>query len=92
MALAKSIRIGGVPLGYHRVKFLLVDVNQSNTIEILSYLDQKERNRGGDTEDPPYMLQWHVTTEYDPTMTVDSAYEHLKTLPEFEGATDVMEA
>ena len=28
-------------------------------------------------------------TEYDETMTIEKAYEYLKTLPEFEGATDI---
>ena len=91
MGLAIPIKIGGIPLGYHRIKFLMVDVNQSNTIEILSYLNEDERNREGDLEDPPYRLQWSVETEYDPFMSVNSAYAYLKTLAEFDGAEDVID-
>ena len=92
MGLAKTIRMGGIPLGYHRIRFLMVDVNQLNTIEILSYLNEEERNREGDLEDPPYMLHWSVETEYDPFMSVNSAYAYLKTLSDFEDAEDVIDA
>lgn len=91
MGLATTIRMGGIPLGYHRIRFLMVDVNQLNTIEILSYLNEEERNREGDLEDPPYMLQWSVETEYDPFMSVNSAYAHLKTLSDFADAEDVID-
>lgn len=91
MGLAKTIKIGGIPLGYHRICFLMVDVNQLNTIEILSYLNEEERNRDGDLNDPPYKLQWSVETEYDPFMSVNSAYTHLKTLAEFDGADDIID-
>lgn len=91
MGLAKTIRIGGIPLGYHRIRVLTVDVNQLNTIDIMSYLNEEERNREGDLDDPPYMLQWSVETEYDPFMSVNSAYAYLKTLADFDGAEDVID-
>ena len=89
MGLAKTIRINGVPLGYHRSRVLTVDVNQLNTIDIMSYLSKDERDREGDLDDPPYAIQWAVETEYDPEMSVESAYGHLKTLDEFAGAEDI---
>lgn len=36
-----------------------------------------------------YIETKYVNTEYDETMSVKSAYEYLKTLPEFDGATDI---
>lgn len=92
MGLAKTIKIGGIPLSYHRIMFLMVDVNNFNTIEILSYLDEAERNRDGDLDDPPYKLQWSVQTDYDPYMSVNSAYAYLKTLADFDGVEDVIDA
>lgn len=91
MGLAKTIRIGGIPLTYHRIRFMTVDVNQLNTIDVMSYLSKEERDREGDTDDPPYATQWAVETEYDPEMSVESAYGHLKTLEAFAGADDVLE-
>lgn len=91
MGLAKTIRIDGIPMGYHRIRFLTVDVNQLNTIDILSYLSKEERDREDDLEDPPYKVQWAVETAYNPEMSVTSAYEYLKTLPKFEGAEDAIE-
>lgn len=91
MGLAKTIRINGIPMGYHRIRFLMVDVNQLNTIEILSYLNEDERNREDDLEDPPYMVQWSVEKEYDPFMSVNTAYAYLKTLADFDGAEDVID-
>ncbi len=37
----------------------------------------------------PYSKSITYETEYDPNMTIESAYGYLKTLPEFEGAEDV---
>lgn len=91
MGLATTIRIDGIPMGYHRIRVLTVDVNQLNTIDILSYLNEEERNRDGDLDDPPYRVQWSVETEYDPFMSVNSAYAYLKTLSEFEDAEDVID-
>lgn len=88
MALSKTIRIGGVPLKYHRIRVLMVDVNNFNTIEVMSYLDADERHREDDVDDPPYRVQWSVETAYDEGMSVKTAYEYLKTLPEFEGAEE----
>lgn len=36
-----------------------------------------------------YIETRYENTEYDETMSVKSAYEYLKTLPEFEGAKDI---
>lgn len=36
-----------------------------------------------------YIETKYVNVEYDETMSVKSAYEYLKTLPEFDGATNI---
>jgi hypothetical protein len=37
----------------------------------------------------PYRQSVTYETDYSPNMTIEMAYEYLKTLPEFEGATDI---
>ena len=92
MALEKVIKVNGVPMGYHRILFLTVDVNVMNTIGIMSYVDSEGREaEQEDSDEEFYKTQWFVETEYDPNMSVNSAYEYLKTLAEFDGADDVIE-
>ena len=33
----------------------------------------------------------YLNADYDPSMTIESAYEYLKTLPTFQGAEDLLE-
>lgn len=37
----------------------------------------------------PYIKAITYETDYDPKMSVETAYEYLKSLPEFKGAKDV---
>lgn len=92
MGLKATIKIDGVPLGYHRISQLSVDVNHLNYITVFSYIDQDERDTEDDPEAPrPYCHAWIVQTDYDPDMSVNSAYDFLKTLAEFEDAEDIIE-
>lgn len=92
MGLRGTIRIGGVPLGYHRIAQLAIGVNSGNCITIMSYIDKEERDKEDDaSSEQPYRIGWFAETAYDPGMSVDDAYEYIKTLPEFESAEDVIE-
>lgn len=91
MALFKEIRQSdGVTTNYHRILYITMTTNRQNSVAVVSYVDEASR---GDEKDSviaqPYQKAITYETAYDPTMTIESAYEYLKTLPLFEGATDI---
>lgn len=91
MALFKRIeQSDGVVTDYHRILFLQTTVNQQNSIAVLSYTNSDIRE--GEKKNSlshPYMQSKTYETNYDPDMTIEDAYEFLKTLPEFKDAIDV---
>ena len=91
MALFKEKELdNGVAVSYHRVVSVGCVTNVQNTVEVASYPSRAWREReiaGGWS----YVhTSWHVLP-YRQGMSVDDAYGYLKTLPEYEGATDVLE-
>lgn len=91
MAIYKPIRQDdGVTTNYHRVLFLMHTVNRQNSIAVLSYVDEEARDgEKNHTIEQPYSKSATYEVPYDPDMSIDDAYTYLKTLPKFEGATDV---
>lgn len=102
MALKKQITAdNGIVTEYHRIALLSVDVHNQNTILVHSYLNadgrQIEKDYAAglyrDIEEGmmkfPYVAAQYIHTDYDESMNLKSAYEYLKTLPQFEGATDI---
>ena len=90
MALYKEIRQNdGVRTTYHRIMFLQQTVNKQNSIAVLSYTDEEARKFEQDGEYRPYRKSVTYEVDYDPTMTIDKAYEYLKTLDTFSGAADI---
>lgn len=91
MALYKPIeQLDGVITNYHRILFVSHVVNSHNSIAIISYVNIESRSKEqGSLENPPYRQSVTYEIEYDENMTVEMAYEYLKTLPQFEGAIDV---
>ena len=96
MGLSKQIEIGGIPLSYHRVASVNIITNQCNLIEVQSYVSHEKRleeiealenRRGMDV----FIHANTYSAPYDQEMTVDSAYEYIKALDDFSGATDVLE-
>lgn len=91
MALKKSIRqADGVTTNYHRILFCQITTNRQNSIVVTSYVDENirsEEQNGVILQ--PYCVSTTYETTYDENMTITKAYEYLKTLPEFEGATDM---
>lgn len=89
MALRKEItQDDGVVTKYHRVLYVQITTNRQNSIAVLSYVDGNARFSGQNGE-RPYCQASTYETDYDPSMTVETAYNYLKTLPQFEGAEDV---
>ena len=91
MALYKEItQEDGVVTNYHRILFMTITPNRQNSIAVLSYVDSESREAEKATIlSQPYQKAITYETTYAPDMTVEAAYEYLKTIPEFEGATDV---
>ena len=97
----KTTADNGIVTEYHRIALLSIDVNQQNTILVHSYLSddgrQIEKDYAAGLYDNleegmmkfPYVQSEYIHTNYDGDMTISKAYAYLKTLPKFEGATDI---
>lgn len=89
MALKKEVRQdNGVVTNYHRILYVISTINSHVSIAVLSYIDAAGRNMEN-SETEPYKVAVTYEKEYEENMTVEEAYEYLKTLPEFEGAEDI---
>ena len=105
MALKKKITMpNGLPLEYHRIALVSLDVNNQNTILVHSYLNEEARQYEkdyadgklelGEGEHPvfPYVHAQYYNPEYSGAMSVSRAYDWLKAnIPAFEGAEDTEE-
>lgn len=91
MALYKEIRQDdGVTTKYHRILFLNKTVNHHNSIAVLSYVDTESRTQEQESIlAQPYQKSVTYEIAYDENMTIEGAYDYLKTLPQFEGAEDI---
>lgn len=91
MALYKEIRQDdGVVTKYHRILYLHLTTNRQNSIAVLSYVDGESReDEKGAVLTQPYQKAVTYETAYDPAMSIEDAYDYLKTLPLYEGATDI---
>ena len=94
MALSKEIELpSGVAVRYHRVVSLNCVTNVANLVEVASYTSAAKRAEERAATEAGEPMDVFVETSvfeapYDQSMTVEGAYEHLKALPEFEGAAD----
>lgn len=90
MALLKEIiQDDGVPTTYHRIEYITITTNKQNSIAVFSYVNSESRIKEKTDIMAPYTKAVTYETEYDPNMDIESAYQYLKTLSEFENATDV---
>ncbi len=96
MALKKLIiQPNGIPTEYHRIYDIENVVNKQTIIRVYSYVNEEEREK--DKNKPKYSIQTDTVyiaeseeeMDYDDTLTVDDAYEYLKTLEKYSGAIDV---
>lgn len=90
MALKKEIRQDdGVVTNYHRILYIDITTNSHNSIAVISYIDSAARAvEQENVEQRPYTNAITYETDYNENMTIETAYDYLKTLPEFEGAED----
>lgn len=89
MALKKSIKqSNGLVTDYHRIFFIQSLINKHISIAVLSYVDAQSRESENDNG-TPYTAEITYEKPYEENMTIESAYQYLKTLPAFEGAEDI---
>lgn len=102
MGLKKRIsQPNGVSLNYHRVVSVTTVTNNQTVIEVAGYTSKAKRLEekaaaeavamGEEASCDVYIATSYVEAPYQPEMGVIGAYGYLKTLPEFEGAADVLE-
>lgn len=98
MALQKQIELdNGIIVNYHRIVSLNKITNQSNIIEIASYTSKEKRqeeieyyqNTNEDKSMNVFIDTTYIDTEYDENMTIENAYEYLKTTDKFKNAEDI---
>lgn len=96
MALKKRIvQWNGVPTEYHRIYNIENIVNHGTVIKVYSYINEGERER--EKEKPIYSIRTEdiylavdeIELPYNDTLTVDDAYEYLKTLDKYSDAEDI---
>lgn len=97
MALYKEITLGnGVTVEYHRIVSVNIITNIAAIIEIASYTRQEKRaqeKRALMAEESKlghdvFIETNYIDAPYDASMTIDQAYEYLKSLDEYTGARD----
>ena len=98
MALRKKIKNkNDIELSYHRIVSLNKITNQTNILEIASYIDGEQRQIELDyynSTDPNKYMNVFIDTNflncpYDETKTIEEYYDYLKTTEKFKDAEDV---
>ena len=94
MALIKEIELeNGIKVNYHRIVSVNNVTNHASIIEIASYTSKEKREQEKEAFEKGKFIDAFKETkfiekEYEEDLNVVSAYEYLKTLPEFSGCTD----
>lgn len=94
MALIKEIELNnGVKVNYHRIVSVNNVTNHASIMEIASYTSKEKREQEKESFAKGEFIDVFKETkfiekEYEEDLNVVSAYEYLKTLPEFSGCTD----
>ena len=99
MALSKIVQLGnGVEVVYHRVVRVDCITNVARVIEVASYTsaakraEEKAKTAAGEPMDVYMETRFYEAPPSDAGMSCAEAYAYLKTLPEFDGATDEPES
>lgn len=97
MALKKQIELeNGIITNYHRIVSLNKIINNSIVVEVASYTSKEKRQEEIDyyksTDENKSMNVFTETTcisiEYKENMTIEDAYQYLKTTDKFKEAED----
>lgn len=94
MAIKKEIVLeSGITVNYHRVVSVNNITNHASIIEIASYTNEEKRKEEQEALANKEAMNVFINTEYMnidyvQDLNVNTAYEYLKTLDKFTGATD----
>lgn len=94
MAISKEIELdNGVTVKYHRIVSINKITNVQNTIEVASYTsaEKREEEKKAIEESKPmnvFIDTNYISAEYDENLTIEDAYNYLKTLDNFKNAED----
>jgi hypothetical protein len=94
MALIKEMILNsGVTTNYHRIVSVNNITNHASIIELASYTSKEKREEEKTALENKEPMNVFISSKYLPipynqTLNVDSAYEYLKTLPEFSNSAD----
>lgn len=97
MALSKRITLdNGVDVNYHRVVSVNIITNVHNVIEVASYTSEAKRREEQEAIQNGlpmdiYINSSFINAPYNQSMTVEGAYNYVKTLPGFDGARNVLD-
>ena len=103
MAIEKPIELGsGVTVSYHRVVSVNSVTNVQSVIEVASYTSEAKRleekasleegaESGEAVETDIFVATAYVAVGYEKGMGIAEAYSRIKSLPEYEGAEDLLE-
>ena len=83
----------GVPVAYHRINTVQIEVNRHVMLEVFSYPEGARETEQEAEQDSPEVykhIQWYQL-EYDPDMSVNKAYELLKQTDDYQQAVDVID-
>lgn len=92
MALIKNVTLNsGIVTKYHRIVSINHIINKTTIIEVASYISEDKRleeisalEKGESMN--IFINSKYYNTEYNPNLTPESAYELIKTFPEFKSA------
>lgn len=83
----KAVEIDELELSYHRIYNMMHVVNVQTCINVVSYRNEAAREE--EKENPTVFRQCDTFfTDYTPDMTIEQAYEFLKTKDKFKDAED----
>lgn len=91
MALSKNItQEDGVVTSYHRIQSVIINTNSHNSIIVISCINSSTREKEKEGLNPtPYQKAITYETNYSPNMSVEAAYDFLKTLDAYKDAVDI---
>lgn len=93
MALKKKIELpNGIQVNYHRIVYVNKITNKCNLIQVASYTSEEKRHEEESVSDEAvvdvFVDKDLLRTEYDSDMTIEAAYDLLKSTEKYSGAED----
>lgn len=95
MALRKKIELdNGIVLEYHRIISINKITNNSNIIEIASYINEEQRKKEKEYLDKEehmniFIYTNYISKEYNENESIEDIYNYLKTIKEYENAESI---